>query len=188
MIVKIQFEGKVTRVYDEERNSRTTHYIVVSEQNCREGFRPIVLRFKAMPESEAARSIHEGDVIDLSAYVDGRDWVSPKTGDTMYFVDLNINEYKILVAAAKPTKAGSWPELLEVAKCWGVSEDDVKKMCSDFVAANNIKARKNTNCKMIPTEFQGIADSIVMDAENGPAPDMSDGPGDCDDGSDDVPF
>lgn len=156
---KIKFAGTVTRVYEEQRGERVNRYVVVSDN---EGKYPDVLRFTL--KQDAAMPCAEGDKVEVSAYVHGREWTSGE-GKTLYFTDLRVDTVEVLsrsrgasagnsVSDGKPTKAADWSELVTLGSAWG---EDVTK-----VTARCRTMRDKINRKFTPSDWQAVADEIVL--------------------------
>ena len=77
-MIKIEFRGTVTRVYEETRGNYTKKYIVAVEENG--GKYANTLRFKLKQSS--AISVATGANVAITAYIDGREF------DGRYYVDI----------------------------------------------------------------------------------------------------
>lgn len=151
MVVKVQFEGTVKRVYEETRGQRTNKYVVVTDG--RDTY-PNILRFKVKPGSTV--NALEGAKVKIEAYLDGREWVPDDGRDPMYFTDLTISTLEVLSAAPaaeKPTKAHDWASLLALGSAYGEDQAKVTERC---------KAHKaKVNRTFTPEDWQAVADVIV---------------------------
>ena len=150
MIVKVQFDGAVKRVYEETRGQRTNKYIVVTDG--RDQY-PNVLRFKVKPGSTVNAA--EGAKVKIDAYLDGREWMK-EDGTVFYFTDLTISTLDVLEAApaaAKPTKAHDWATLLTLGSAHGEDQTKVTERCK----AHKAKVGRT----FTPEDWQTVADEIV---------------------------
>lgn len=150
MIVKVQFDGTVKRVYEETRGQRTNKYIVVTDG--RDQY-PNVLRFKVKPGSTVNAA--EGAKVKIDAYLDGREWTK-EDGTVLYFTDLTISTLDVLEAApaaAKPTKAHDWATLLTLGSAYGEDQAAVTERCKAYKA--------KVNRVFTPQDWQAVADEIV---------------------------
>ena len=162
MIVKIQFEGKVKRIYEEQRGQYTHKYVVVSDDG---GKYENVLRFQLKPDF--AVNFAEGAFVKVSAYVNGREWTNSQ-GQVMYFIDLKVDTVEVVSngsaaptaapaatpTAAKPTTAADWPSLLALAQAYGEDQTSVISFCK----ATHPGKQSNTYGA---AEWQAVADAIV---------------------------
>ena len=168
-MIKIEFKGTVTRVYEETRGLYTSKYIVAVEENS--GKYPNVLRFKLTQDSTV--SVDVGANVAISAYLDGREWTNPQ-GATMYFTDLRIDTVSVLSAApaavtagqagAKPTIATNGKELLALGAAYGEDQASVNARC--------VAHKAKVNRQFTAADWQAVADEIIVahsPATNAPA-------------------
>ena len=169
---KITFAGIVTRIYDEQRGERTNKYLVVTNSD---GKYPDVLRFSLKPDTAAP--CKEGDKVEVAAYVHGREWTSPTTGNTMYFTDLRVDTVSVTAAAqpaAEPTTtATDWTTLLAVGAVFGEDKAAVSARCKK-------RHPGKPSSQYTPADWQAVADGIV--ADHSAAPEVADA------FDDDIPF
>jgi hypothetical protein len=157
-MTRIKFAGKVTRTYEEERGGRTNRYVVVSDTDCKY---PDILRFTLKPDAQMPCA--EGDKVDVSAYVHGREWTSGD-GRTVYFTDLRLDTVEVLsrasgasgadVGGGKPTKASDWNALVTLGSAWGEDVSAVTARCRAY--------RDKVNRKFTAADWQAVADEIVL--------------------------
>lgn len=137
---------------------------IIVEASANESYKnPVALTLKK-DDVAKADSLSVGDGVEVEGFIDGREWNGPN--GVRHFIDLTVRSLMMTDKTAKPTTAGSFADLISLAGAYGVAEDEVRKMCAEFVAANRIKDRKATGGKMLPGEFQEIADKII-EADNG---------------------
>lgn len=164
MIVKIQFEGKVKRIYEEQRGQYTHKYVVVSDDG---GKYENVLRFQLKPDF--AVNFAEGAFVKVSAYVNGREWTNSQ-GQVMYFMDLKVDTVEVVSngsatapsaapsattsGGAKPTAAADWPSLLALAQAYGEDQTSVISFCKSTCPGK----QSNTYSA---ADWQKVADAIV---------------------------
>ena len=156
--MKITFEGTVVRVYEETRGQRTNKYIVVSDKA--EKY-PEILRFSLKQGS--AISVAEGCQVKVTAYLHGREWANAE-GKLMYFTDLNVDTVEVLnnpaaatatpAAAAKPTTASNWNELLALGSAYGEDMNAVTNRCKASYPGKASETYTSEN-------WQFIANAIV---------------------------
>ena len=157
-MVKITFEGMVTRIYDETRGQRTNHYVVVSDDG---GKYANILRFTLKPN--VTLNCGEGDKVRVSAYIDGREWANNE-GKLMYFTDLKIDTVDVLAsaqgyssvsvpAAAQTVTANDWKSLLALGAANGEDEAAVTARCKAYQA--------KVNRRFTPEDYSAIAKEIV---------------------------
>lgn len=156
-MIKIEFKGTVTRVYEETRGQYTSKYIVAVEENS--GKYPNVLRFKLKQDSTV--SVDVGANVAISAYLDGREWTNPQ-GATMYFTDLRIDTVSILSAApapaapqsgAKPTVANDSKSLLALGAAYGENQAAVSDRCA--------KHLEKVGRRFTAADWQAVANEII---------------------------
>lgn len=151
MVVKVNFEGTVKRVYEEQRGERVNKYVVVTDG--RDKY-PNVLRFKVKPTSDVR--VDEGAVVKVEAYLDGREWEHPEKGP-MYFTDLTISTIEVLEAAKPGSAVTDWAGLLAFGKANGEDEAKVKERC--------VAHKEKVNRRFTAADYAEIAAQIA--AEHG---------------------
>lgn len=173
MIVKIQFEGKVKRIYDEQRGQYTHKYVVVSDDG---GKYENVLRFQLKPDFTV--NFAEGAFVKVAAYVNGREWTNSQ-GQVMYFMDLKVDTVEVVSngsaaptaapTAAKPTTAADWPSLLALAQAYGEDQSSVISFCKSTCPGKQSNAYS-------AADWQKVADAIVKahTVPAAPPPDFND--------------
>lgn len=99
-MIEIKTKGRVTRAFTETRGAYTNTYLAVDCADSRAKY-PNVLKFRLRTDEDTA--VGEGDEVEITAYLDGREWHS-QDGRTLYFMDLNVKSCK-LIGEAEPHAA-----------------------------------------------------------------------------------
>ena len=103
--------------------------VIVETSNSDKFSSPVCVTLKR-DKTAQADSLHEGDSVEVTGFVEGRRWEGPN--GVRHFIDLSANSILVTGRATLPTTAASWKELVALGKAYGEDEAAVVERCKAY--------------------------------------------------------